>query len=252
MPPTPKELSELDLAVLAWVGRFRFVTAELVSDRFGVSVQRARARLRRLERDGLVARERANQAEEHAVYLTPLGSGWVGLPRRRPPRVHVQRDHELAIAWLSTVLEREALGPVLTERECRRAEVTGDCRRSVEVFRWAGRVDRRRWPDLVQETRDGPVAYEIEFAPKGSARLEGIVDAYLQSATFTAVQFYLSDPALAARLQRIVDGQLARQGSAMFRSQFPVPVHVTPWPGAPTAQQAAVIRAIHRARADPA
>jgi len=206
MPPTPKQLSELDLAVLAWVGRFRFVTAELVSDRFGVSVQRARARLRRLERDGLVARERANQAEEHAVYLTAIGSGWVGLPRRRPPRVHVQRDHELAIAWLSIVLEREALGPVLTERECRHAEVTGDCRRSVKVFRWAGRVDRRRWPDLVQETR----------------------------------------------LARITADQVASQSHVFARSQIPKRVHVEPWPGAPTAQQAAVIRAIHRARADPA
>jgi len=166
--------------------------------------------------------------------------------------VHVQRDHELAIAWLSIVLEREALGPVLTERECRRAEVTGNGRRSVKVFRWAGRVDRRRWPDLVHETADGPVAYEIEFAPKGSARLEGIVDAYLQSATFAAVWFYLSDPALAARLARITADQVASQSRGFPRSQIPERVHVAPWPGAPTAQQAAVIRAIHRARADPA
>ena len=43
-----------DLEVVAWVARFRFVTAELLARRLVVSVQRANARVRRLEHAGLV------------------------------------------------------------------------------------------------------------------------------------------------------------------------------------------------------
>src|SRR4051812_36040877 len=38
-----------DLEVLRWVARFRFVTGRAVAERFGVSLQRSNARLRRLE-----------------------------------------------------------------------------------------------------------------------------------------------------------------------------------------------------------
>jgi predicted ArsR family transcriptional regulator len=53
-----RDETDRDVAVMAWVGRFRFVTAEAVAERFGVSVQAARGRVRRLERVGLVGRER--------------------------------------------------------------------------------------------------------------------------------------------------------------------------------------------------
>lgn len=60
-----------------------------------------------------------------------------------------------------------------------------------------GRGDRRRWPDLVLEQQGRRVAVEIEFAPRGSARLGAIADAYLQSVVFNEVRFLLSDPATA-------------------------------------------------------
>jgi hypothetical protein len=46
--------ADRDREWLRWIGRFRFVTADLLALRFGVSVQQARNRVRRLARDGLV------------------------------------------------------------------------------------------------------------------------------------------------------------------------------------------------------
>jgi hypothetical protein len=43
-----------DLEWLRWIGRFRFVDAEVLSGRFGVSVAAVNGRLRKLEQAGLV------------------------------------------------------------------------------------------------------------------------------------------------------------------------------------------------------
>jgi len=70
--------AEVDRRVLVWIGRFRFVTAALVAERFGVSVQMTGKRLARLEDAGMLTRERATHAEQYAVFLTPAGQGcWV-------------------------------------------------------------------------------------------------------------------------------------------------------------------------------
>ncbi len=134
-----------DHDVLAWIGRFRFVTAGLIAERFGVSLHKARRWVRRLEREGLVARERAHQAEDYAIYLTGAGAARVQLPRRRRPRVHVQREHELAIVSLACRLERDGGTVVETERECRQREA-----------RWGRPPQRRRV--AAPEPGDGPQA----------------------------------------------------------------------------------------------
>lgn len=162
--------AQRDVEVLAWVGRFRFVTAQAIGERFGVSWQRANARVRRLERRGLVGCERAHVSQPRAVFLTGRSHELLGWPRRRAPRADVQREHEAAIVALVTRLERDA-GPatrVLTERECRQLEPSDRATRySVDVLR-GGQRDRRRWPDVVVELGEGRRAIEIEFAPKGT------------------------------------------------------------------------------------
>jgi hypothetical protein len=81
---------------------------------------------------------------------------------------------------------------VLTERECRRLEREGE-ELSVEVAAEdasGGRRDRKRWPDVVIEVAGGRRAVEIEFAPKGTARLRGIVRAYAYATAYREVLFW--------------------------------------------------------------
>ena len=160
------------------------MTAQAVSERFGVSWQRANARVRRLERLRLVGREREHVSQARAIFLTGRGHELLGWPRRRAPRAQVQREHEAAIVWLVTQLERDAGESVriLTERECRRLEAADTSRRYSVAILGGEHRGRRRWPDVVIESDARRGAIEIEFAPKGSARLRHILEAYAVSA----------------------------------------------------------------------
>jgi DNA-binding MarR family transcriptional regulator len=168
-----REETERDMEVLAWLGRFRFVTAKAVAEQFGVSWQRANARLRRLERAGLVGFERAHVSQARAVFLTARGARLLGWERHRAPRPEMHREHEEAIVWIVVRLERrDPETRVLTERECRRGERDGE-RFSVTVL--GDRRGERRWPDVVLTTPTGRRALELEFAPKATKRLERII-----------------------------------------------------------------------------
>ncbi|HEX8122458.1 MAG TPA: helix-turn-helix domain-containing protein [Solirubrobacteraceae bacterium] len=197
------EQARRDCEVLAWIGRFRFVTAQAVADRFDVSWQQANARVRRLERLGLIGREREHVSQPHALFLTGKGHELLGRPRRRPPRAQVQREHEAAIVWLVTQLERaEPSTRVLTERECRRLEHDGQGSYSVHLGATGG--SQRRWPDLVVEQGDARRAIEIEFAPKGTDRLRRIVEAYRNSA-YSHALFLVKSVALGRRIRRVTE-----------------------------------------------
>ena len=211
-----------DAEVLAWVGRFRFVTAQAIAARFGVSWQQANARVRRLERLGLLGGEREHVSQPRALFLTGKGHELLGWPRRRAPRAEVQREHEAAIVWLVTEFERaDPRARVLTERECRRLDDVNERRYSVDV---GGR--RRRWPDVVIETARGRRAIEIEFAPKGSDRLRRIVMAYEASGYEQAV-FLVKSAALGRRIQSLTPRLPLLHGRPARASR----VHVAAWPG---------------------
>ncbi len=218
-----------DVAALAWIGRFRFVTAEALSARFGVSWQRANARVRRLERLGLVGCSRDHVSQPRAIFLTGRGFELLGQPRRRAPRARVQREHEAAVVWLVTQLEREARAGlrVLTERECRRLEAADARRASVMLD-----DGRRRWADVVVESVNRRQAIEIEFSPKGSSRLAQIVAAYACS-DYCEVLFFVRSVTLGVRIS----------GCA-----FGARVRVLPWPGLPAAQRAWLARALAQGR----
>jgi DNA-binding MarR family transcriptional regulator len=226
------ERTERDVELLAWIGRFRFVTAQAIAGRFGFSRQQANAHVRRFERHGLVGHEREHVSQSRAVFLTRHGHELLGWPRRRPPRPQVQREHEDAIVWLATGLELQA-GPggrVLTERECRQLEAAGGPRRfSVEVP-GGPRGVQRRWPDLVVEADDGRRAYEIEFAPKGTDRLRRIVAAYERS-DYAEVVFLVKSAALARRIAGLT-GQPSELRTLLRISSCPI--RVLPWPALAT------------------
>ena len=191
-----------DVRVLGWVGRFRFVTAEALGAWLGVSVQKARLRVRRLERAGLLDYRRHRAGEAWLVYLSNRGTALLGLPRRAAPRLDLQREHELAIVALATQLERHG-EQVLTERECRRLERRGEGRFSVEVPQ-SQRNEARRWPDLVIDRAGGPVAVEIELSPKTSGRLGRIVSGY-GSSRYAEVVFLVGGESLRRRIEGVIE-----------------------------------------------
>jgi hypothetical protein len=229
-----------DREVLAWVARFRFVTAEVVAERFGISVRRADARISALEAAGLVVCRKDSGSQRRAVFVSRAGALALGLTPRRPPRPEVHRAHELAIARLAGALERASSETVvLTERECRRRERDEPARYSVDLVQpGVGRV--RRWPDLVLVAGAGRVAVEIELAAKPTERLRRIVAGYASGGVFSAVRFLVASPALAGRLARIC----ADHGPIARLAAVPTRLIVMPWPGAPAEDVARIEAAI--------
>jgi DNA-binding Lrp family transcriptional regulator len=192
-----------DRELLWWVGRFRFVTARELSVRFGVSEQRVNARVRRLLAAGLLEEHRPYPSASRTVYLSAAGAAVLEVPRRKPPRAHTKRRHELALAEIVASVETNSARPagarLLTERECRQAERTGERRWSVEVLQ-DGRC-QRRWPDVVIDYGDRRRAIELELAVKHTRRLERIVNAYQIARTFEEVLWLVESPALRGRLE---------------------------------------------------
>lgn len=231
--------AERDRAVLIWIGRFRFVTVEVLAERFAVSIQRTRARIRRLEAQGLVQRAPRLPTQAAVLALTPAGARAAGSRRHRAPRPDTHRVHELALAELVCELEladRPGL-EILTERDARDREADGTRRYSVDVHDDRGRL-AKRWPDVLITSPKTIVAIEVEFAEKGSERLRGILDAYLASG-MAEVRFLISSPALAARLKRLAAEQA--RGMRAFNPQL-CAITIHPWRGV-TPEDAEKIRA---------
>jgi len=217
------------------------VTGEALATWLRVSVQRANARVRPLEGLGLVGCERQHVSQARAVFLTGKGHELLGWERRRAPRAEVHHEYEAAIVWLVTQYERVRPDErVLTERECRHLERVGSERFSVDVSAIhdsVARRDRRRWPDVVLGSGGEKRAIEIEFAPKGSKRLRGIVDAYAYSGRYLEAVFLVKSAALGHRIRALAPraGRSARTGS---------PIRVEAWTGLPRAERAALTAAL--------
>lgn len=221
-----------DREMLAWVGRFRFVTTDVLAMRFAVSENRVNVRLGRFERAGLVVRHAVSPTHPRAIYLTPRGASAIGRPRRRAPHADAHREHEHAITTLVTQLElanedASASASILTERDARALEATTDDRFSVEVASARYGLERR-WPDVIIETPERRTAIEIEFADKGTTRLKSIIAGYLGSTTFREVRFLVRDAPLRKRIEKHAHHASA-PSSSLFAASQPAIV-VESWP----------------------
>ncbi len=199
--------AELDLAVLAWAARFAFVTVSTLSWRWGVSEQKIRKRVRRLEREGFVRRHRDGRNQPARVVATERGGDAVGLTTGTA-RGRESLGHELAVIKRVMAIELHFAqhGPagalVLTERDMRRDERSEGGRRwSVRVVHPHGRPGKR-WPDYAVQTPEGTTAGELEFSLKATSRLRSIVSGYREAHHYEFVDFVL--------LQRRRDAQLWR------------------------------------------
>lgn len=226
-----------DLEWLAWIARFRFVVADDLASRFGVSARRARKRVERMVDAGLLVRDAAGARHEpHLLFLSSRGAAVLGVPRRKAPTRHAIA-HERAIAHWVTDLEQGAArhgeagsARILTERECRQAEAREIDRFSVAVTG----SDSRRWPDVAFERPgQGRVAYELEFTAKSTPRLRSILKGYRDSPVYAQVGYLVLTPAHGARII-----QLAYSVGASSR------VGVAPWRGLDFATARAIQEAI--------
>lgn len=203
----PSVVGEVDRAFLAWTGRFRFVTAELLAVRFGVSVQKSNARICRLVERGVMNRSHRAIGSAFLVSLTLKGAREVGLVERRAPRGEVQRTHELAVVALAACVEQQRQqGPrVVTEREARQLEAAGAGGRFSVPVSGTARGDRLRWPDLVLIGADATrVAVEVELTLQGRARLSRILAAYRQQGTYADVQYRTPHAEIARRIDELL------------------------------------------------
>src|SRR4051812_40350206 len=204
-----------DLGLLAWSARFAFVTAATAAARWGVSEQRMRARLRRLEREGWVRRFRLGPNEPVRVVVTELGAERVGLvvrtPRGREPLGHELAVIKRVLAIERYFAERRQGARVLTERDMRREEAReGGSAWWVEVVHPHGRRGRR-WADYVVDSPDGRTAVELEFSLKATRRLRSIVRGYVCSARFSFVDFVVLERAQDAGLWRCLERVIAEE-----------------------------------------
>jgi len=226
---------ERDRELVVWVARFRFVSADVLAVRFGVSEQQVNARVRRLVAAGWLSRSRERVGVARAISATRMGCRAVGAPVRRAARTDSQREHELELAWLVARLElRSTAGRVLTERESRAREACGDGPRfSVDVIERGGRREKR-WPDLVLEQPGRRVAIEFERTAKGRDRLARIVAGYRVATWFDEVHLLAGDAYVARVLARSLAGAPSDR------------LMLAPWPGLPAAPRAVVAEALER------
>lgn len=231
---------ERDRELLGWIARFRFVDAGVIAAKSGVSRRQVNARLARLQAAGLVRRTCRRDAPSTGATtsVTRKGMRAIGLEVRRAARTDVQREHELALAWL--VAKLEARGAVVrTERECRALERETGERYSADV-QDAGGATAKRWPDLVLERDDGAtrIALELERTAKGAARIGRIIDGYDVAPWFDEVRLLACDPGVARLLARTVAASEPHRSPAIV---------VGPWPGLPPARRDAVTAALSAA-----
>jgi DNA-binding MarR family transcriptional regulator len=236
--PVWEREQDFDRALMRWMTRFAFATVSVLSERWGVSEQRMRARLRRLEAAGLVQRHREGPREPARIVVTERGGAELGLSVRTA-RAREPLAHELAIIKRVTAIERHFAehGPdgarVLTERDMRRAARDEPGRSwSVGIVRERGRRGRR-WADYAVETPEGRTAVELEFSMKGTSRLRSIIRGYLESGAFDYVDFVVLDQDVA--LKRLLNRVLEEEGAAERAGRLPgVPIEVptirvVPW-----------------------
>jgi hypothetical protein len=231
---------ELDLAMMAWSARFAFATCSTLAWRWGVSEQKMRKRVRRLEREGLMRRMQDGRNQPARVVVTERGGDACGLTIRTARGLE-SLGHEIAV--IKRVMAIEAYfadhGPagarVLTEREMRREQRRDDGPMwSVRVLLPHGRR-AKRWPDYVVQSPAGTTAVELEFSLKATRRLRSILLGYEETPLYDFVDFVVperqQDAQLARTLWRLVDEVTTRRNAwtAKWGIKPGPEVRVVPW-----------------------
>lgn len=180
-------ITDRDRAIVRWIARQRFATAEIIARRFGMDRSRAYRRLRILTAAGLVEHHRIFLGA--GVYLaTAHGIAVVDLTLP-PAKVDIRSyHHDLGLAALCADYEL-ADHPVLTEREIRAADSFNPTPSYAVLL-----GDRNlHFPDLIVCEDRGLVAVELERTTKRTRRIDQILSAYLRARHLDAVRYHATD-----------------------------------------------------------
>jgi DNA-binding MarR family transcriptional regulator len=209
-------------AMLAWLAGLGAAALTDLADVGGLSHEAAAARLRRLERDGLVSRRRLLHGKPALYLITRSGLRVIGRDELGPARVSSSLfAHALECARVARGLERASAGrfTVHSERELRAWErAAGSLIASAELgFSVAASADVHR-PDLVccvspRSPQALPLAIEVELTVKAPQRLRAIVRGWARCRRVAGVVYYAS-PEVARALERAI---VEERAEAMVR-----------------------------------
>lgn len=207
------QLTVRDRTMMAWAGRQRFVTPEVIAartwptGRFGgggridaqgkLDPRVVRNRLLRLRTAGLMSSRRYFYEGSSAWTVTAMGLSEAGVDLP-PSSVDIRTyDHDLRLALLWIDLEAEfPAGRLLSEREIRSLDGgVEDPTYCPGTLGATGGARKIHYPDLAVEPTPGaePVAIELELTPKSASRLEAILRLYKRAHHLSGVRYYIDD-----------------------------------------------------------
>lgn len=235
------QLTERDIDILRWTGRWRAVTAPQLAREFDRRDGTRRLeiyerRLRALHTLGLTDHARMLADHPTVHWLTRAGMRASGLTGAVPAPRLAELHHDLALVDLAHhVTLRQPDHEVLTETEIRRTEPgpvsdpAAALRAELEIGVTRG-TGGRGVPDLASIPPAGGVwVHELERSRKPGPRLERLMLAYVWSEHITGAVYWTSPP-LTAAVRRCAD---AANKAAQETGRTPCIV-VREWPDAPT------------------
>lgn len=201
----PGLVTDRDLALVSWVGRFPFLTVDLVHRWFqeiqqsGKSLSIVYARLDVLAQAGLIESAAVLANVGRAVWLTREGLRAAGVSgHSRPPRVSTF-THDLWVAQLATSIAiNKPRHQLVTEREMRAEDTANQHEagalskaRSYASGRIGGTAATRLFPDLLSiAPSNSRVVHEIERTGKDHRRLVQIMLAHLANTENSQIRYY--------------------------------------------------------------
>lgn len=210
MARRPAPIDDRDRQLLTLLAQHRVAVIPQLAVAFtDLSRQALTARLRRLERDGLITTQKIFVGRPTAIAIGKRGLGAIeaALPA---PRIDLKEyRHDIGVGWLHLAAQQGVFGKLADlrlERELRshdrRADRDGPpLGIGVGNFDASGRQSRH-YPDLLMTTATGrQVAVELELTAKSSHRLTRIMRAYASDSRVSAVLYLVPDAAGARRIE---------------------------------------------------
>ncbi len=209
-------ITDRDRELLSFAAEHRIVLHSHIQALLGISASSTAARLRTLERAGLVKQQAVFERQPRCVWITRKGLAAIG-SRLPAPRLDLASyRHDVGLGWLWLAARGGAFGRlerIVSEREMRSRDgaeghsphALGGTAEPLGVRLGgvgAGGRERLHYPDLLLVGGDGRrVALELELTSKARVRRERILAGYAADRRIDAV-LYLCDSRATAQAVR--------------------------------------------------
>lgn len=226
-------VTERDLALLAYIARFWFVTQDQATRWFvevagaGASKSVIYTRVGVLREAGLVESAPMVAGRPRALWVTREGLSAVGgLGAVKVPRLgHFEHDALVGDLALSLMIGKPT-HELVTEREMRALDtVTQHDGPRPEATYASGVGRQRRFPDLVQVSPSGRrIIHEVERTPKERRRLVRLMVTHLTNPTVAAARYYAAEGVV---MTRVTDAAVEAQ-RVLAERRIEKPLKVSP------------------------